>query len=131
MVKAINWPACFKNEVIAESTEKLCAAFRIGRLYYDNHYWVDGDEVYVRVNHRVIRKAVIKGDMKCCPVKDLDFKDYDAQKSSLKTMDAVIKFLSETYSQEVNPQTEVSIVYYQNYPIDPEILDIQDDPHLG
>lgn len=112
-----------------ESTDKLCAAFRLGRLYYDNHYWVSGDLVDVRVNHRIIRKAIVEGEMKCCPIKELDAGDYEAQKHSLKTMEAVIRFLSAQYNQAVDPDTEVSVVYYRNQPLDPEILEVEDDPH--
>jgi hypothetical protein len=130
VVKAINWPAQFRDEVIGESEEGLRAAFRLGRLYYDNRYWVEGEEVYVRVGHKIIRKAVITGDLKCCPIKSLDAEDYAAQKQSLKSTADVVRFLAETYDQPVTQDTEITIVYYKNLPLDPEIMEIQDDPHM-
>lgn len=131
MAKAINWPSQFRDEVINEPEEGVRTAFRLGRLYYDNRYWVDGEEIDIRVNHKVIRKAVIVGDLKCSPIKELHETDLAAQKQALRTRDAVIQFLSQTYNQPVTPETEVTIVYYQNNPIDPEILEIEDDPHMG
>ncbi len=131
MAKAINWPRQYRDEVMEEPSDKRFAAFRLGRLYFDNHYWVAGEEVDIRVNHRIIRRATIIGDMKCCSIEDLMPEDYEAQKSDLKTPEAVISFLSSTYEKPVTPQTEVTVVYYQNHPLDPEIMDTQDDPHMA
>jgi hypothetical protein len=68
--------------------------------------------------------------MSCYPIRSIPPKDYAAQKSTLKTEEAVIQFLSDTYDQAVTPDTEVTIVYYQNRPLDPAIMDTQDDPHM-
>jgi len=129
MAKAINWPGSFRDEVIGESTEKLCCAFRLGRLYYDNQYWVDGEVIDIRVNHIIIRKALIVGEMKCCPISDLTPEDFDCQKSSIQSQEAVVQFLATTYDQLVTPDMEISIVYYRNQPLDPAVLEVPDDPH--
>lgn len=131
MAKAINWPAAFREEVINETTDTLRCALRLGRLYYDNHYWVDGETVVIRVNHKVIRKAVVMGELKCCPINQLGDQDYACQKQSLKSAEAVSRFLAETYGQPVTPETEVTVVYYQNLPLDPEIMEVEDDPHMA
>lgn len=131
MTKAINWPLPFRQEVIEEPDNTLYCAFRLGRLYYDNHYWVDGEEVDIRVNHKIIRKAVVVGQLKCCPIRELTPEDYAAQKKSLQTMEAVIEFLAQTYQQPVTPDTEVTVVYYQNKPVNPDLMEVEDDPHMG
>ncbi len=131
MSKAINWPAQFREDVINESIDQLRVAFRLGRLYYDNHYWVDGEEVDIRVNHKIIRKGVIQGDLKCCLIQELDDSDYEAQKQGLKTAAQVIQFLAETYQKDVSPQTEITVVYYKNRPLDPAIMEVEDDPHMS
>lgn len=130
MAKAINWPAPFRDELIAEPEDKRFCALRLGRLYFDNAYWTPGEQVLIRANHRIIRKAVIDGEMKCCPLRNLEPADYGALKSSLNTMEDVIAFLSKTYEQAVTPETEVTVVYYRNLPLDPELLEVQDDPHM-
>lgn len=131
MAKAIHWPAQFRQDVIEEPTDRLYCAVRLGRLYYDNQYWVDGEEVDIRVNHKIIRKAVVVGDLKCCPIDGLETEDYERQKNGLKTQDGLIQFLAQTYNQLVTPQTEVTVVYYQNKPIDPNLMELEDDPHMS
>jgi hypothetical protein len=131
MAKAINWPGQFRNEVIEESTDQCFVAFRLGRLYYDHHYWVDGEIIDLRVNHKIIRKAVIVGEMKCCAIQDLTDEDFTAQKTGIKTHEQTVQFLAETYEKEVTPSSEITVVYYKNLPVDPEIMEVEDDPHMG
>ncbi len=130
MAKAINWPARYREEVISESTEPLRCAFRPGRLYFDHQYWVDGEEVDIRVNHKVIRKAVIAGDLKCCRIGDLSTADFIAQKSDLKSVEQVVCYLSEIYGNPLSEDSEITVVYYRNRPINPEIMEVEDDPHM-
>lgn len=130
MAKSINWPSQFKREVIAEDTDKRCKAIRIGRLYFDNRYWAEGEKVLIRVNHKIIRKATIVGDLTCCQINELTPEDYAAFKRALNTPEAVIKFLSETYNQPITPETEITLVTYQNEPIDLELMEVEDDPHM-
>jgi hypothetical protein len=129
-VKAINWPAPFRDEVLSESTEPIFSAFRLGRLYFDNQYWAEGETIHIRVNHKIIRLAVIKGDLKCTPIQALSPADFAAQKTGLKDVDSVVRFLSETYQKPVTPETEVTVVYYRNLPIDPDIVEKEDDTHM-
>lgn len=130
MAKAINWPQQFRDEVIAEDTEQLRCAFRLGKLYYENRYWVPDEVVDIRVNHRCIRKAKVVGDLRQCPIRDLAPSDLNCQKKTLQTQAAIIQFLSETYSQPVDENTWVTIVSYKNFPVVPEEMDVQDDGHM-
>ncbi len=130
MAKAINWPLAFRDEVLAEDTEQTYCAFRLGRLYYDNSYWVPGEIVDIRVNHLKVRKAEVIGSLLCAPLRDLPPDVWARQKSSLQTLSAMMAFLSATYRQPVDEQTEVTVVTYRNHPVIPEELETQDDPHL-
>ena len=130
MAKAINWPAAFRDEVIAEDTDRVFCAFRIGRLYYDGRFWSPDEVVDIRVDHRVVRKGVVQGDLKCCAIKDLLAEDFQKQKKELNSVDEVVTFLSENYQQPITPETEVTVVYYKNLPLDPDIMDVPDDPHM-
>lgn len=130
MAKAINWPLAFRDEVIAEDCEDLRCAFRLGDLYYENRYWVPDEVVDIRVNHKKIRKAVVVGDLRQCPIQELPEQDLQRQKSTLRSREALIRFLSETYNQPVDESTPVTIVTYRNHPIVPDEMEQQDDPHL-
>lgn len=130
MAKAINWPLQFRDEVIAEGTETPHCAFRLGNLYYENRYWVPDEVVDIRVNHKKIRKAVIVGDLRQCAIQDLSDEDLQRQKQPLRSREALMRFLSETYQQPVDAQTLVTIVTYRNHPLVPEEMEAQDDPHM-
>jgi len=130
MPKAINWPQQFREEVIAEDNEQICCAFRLGSLYYENRYWVPDEVVDIRVNHRRIRKGQVLGDLRQCAIRELTDEDLRHQKKDLRTKDAIIRFLSETYNQSVDGNTLVTIVTYKNFPIVPEEMDVQDDSHM-
>ena len=130
MPKAINWPQQFREEVIAETTEQICCAFRLGNLYYENRYWVPDEVVDIRVNHRRIRKGQVLGDLRQCAIQDLTDEDLSHQKVGLRTKDALIHFLAETYNQPVDENTLVTIVTYKNFPIVPDEMDVQDDAHM-
>ncbi len=84
----------------------------------------------IRVNHKIIRKATIIGDLTCCQISQLTPDDYATLKRSLNTPEALMAFLSETYNQPVTPETEVTLVTYQNHPIDLELMEVEDDPHM-
>jgi hypothetical protein len=130
MAKAINWPQQFRDEVIAEDTEQVRCAFRLGKLYYENRYWVPDEVVDIRVNHRSIRKGLVVGDLRQCAIRHLSDEDLRCQKKSLQTQAAIIQYLSETYTQPVDENTWVTIVSYKNLPIVPEEMDVQDDGHM-
>ena len=130
MAKAINWPIQFRDEVIAEDTQREYCALRLGNLYYENRYWVPDEIVDIRVNHKKIRKAVIVGDLRQCAIHDLSTQDLQRLKRDLQNRDALIRFLTETYQQPVDANTLVTVVTYQNHPIVPEEMETQDDPHM-
>jgi hypothetical protein len=130
MAKAINWPLQFRDEVIAEDTQREYCALRLGNLYYENRYWVPDEVVDIRVNHKKIRKATIVGDLRQCSISQLGADDLQRLKRDLQKHDAIIRFLSETYNQPVDENTLVTIVTYRNQPIVPEDMEAQDDPHM-
>lgn len=132
MGKAIHWPQVFRDEVLSEDTEAKRGAIRLGRLYFDNQYWVNGEAILIRVNHLIVRPAIVVDELKCCKIEDLTPQDYEALKSSLRNQEALMTFLAQNYNQPVNPQTEITVVYYKNLPIDPELLEEPvEEAHTG
>jgi hypothetical protein len=130
MAKAINWPLAFRDEVISEDCEAERCAFRLGRLYYEHRYWVPGEIVDIRVNHLKVRKAEITRELKLCRIRELGPEDLGCQKKSLQSIPAVVQYLVDTYNQPVDPEAEITIVYYRNLPINPQEMEVADDPHL-
>lgn len=130
MTKAINWPASFLNDVINENTVDTKIALRLGSIYYDHCYYVPDEIVDIRVDHKIIRPGVIVGEMKLCKINELLQEDLIKQKPSLQTIDNIVKYLSQTYNQEVTPDTQVTIVYYHNLNTD-QSLNKVDDPHMS
>lgn len=129
MSKAINWPIQYLNEVINEDSTKMKAAIRLGSIYYDHCYYVPDEVVDIRVNHKVIRQAKIQGEMKLCPLSELTETDFSALKSDLNTLQEVVEYLAKTYEEEVDGQTQVTVVYYKN--LEPQKnADKADDPHM-
>ena len=128
MAKAINWPLSFREEVIQEETDSLHLALRLGDLYYQNRYWVEDEVVDIRVNHKVIRKGVIVGDLRQMPLSQFSSEDFALLKSSLKDLSALQNFLSQTFQTEVTPETAVTLVTYRNLPVNPD--EVEDDPHM-
>ncbi len=127
MAKAINWPKSFREEILAEDGDKTYAAFRLGTIYFEGQYWVSGEEIDIRCNHLKIRRAIIEGDLKACPIKDLTNDDLSRQKTPLKTQQSVIEFLSTNYNQPVDENTMITVVYYKNLPVNEEQIEHEDD----
>jgi hypothetical protein len=127
MAKAINWPAAYRNEILGEDTDTLRCAVRLGTLYYDNRFWADGEVVDIRVNHLKVRKGIVHGDLKACPIQDLTPAELAALKSDLKTPEALATFLATTYNQPVDLQTVVTLVFYRNLPVVPEEIETPED----
>jgi hypothetical protein len=117
MAKAIHWPLPFRDEVLAEDCVQERIALRLGRLYYDNRYWVPDEVVDIRVNHKKIRQAQVLGDLRQCAIRDLTTADFQRLKKTLQTRQAVIDFLATTYNQPVHEDTLVTIVTYRNLPV--------------
>jgi hypothetical protein len=70
MAKAINWPLEFHEEVLSEDSDHPKIALRIGDLYFNNGYFANNEVVDIRVNHKIVRKAVITDDLKLYKIKD-------------------------------------------------------------
>ncbi len=130
MAKAINWPLAFRDEILAEDSESLRCALRLGDLYYDNRYWVPDEVVDIRCNHKKIRKATVVGDLRRCPLRELTDEDLSRLKAPLRTHQAVMAFLRETYGQPVEEATLVTLVTYRNHPVVPDEVEEADDPHM-
>ena len=123
MAKAINWPAAYRDEVLSEPTEQLFCAFRLGSLYYDNCYWVDQEEVDIRVDHKIVRRAVVQGDLLQAPLSELPKEVLQQQKQALQSLDAVREFLTSTYNQPIDDTTPVTVVFYKNLPVNTDIME--------
>ena len=134
MAKAINWPLAFREEVLTEDCEHERVALRLGDLYYQNHYWTPNEVVDIRVNHKKIRQAVIVGELRQCPLGSLGSEEFRRQKRSLQSVEAIRRFLAENYGHPLDAlddQTPVTIVTYKNRPINPDEVEVDDDPHMS
>lgn len=129
MSKAINWPSQFLDEVINEKTSDIKVAFRLGDLYYDHHYYVEDEVVDIRVNHKVIRQGQIIGNMRLCKINELSEDDFAKQKTNLKTVENVVQYLADTYNEEVESSSEITVIYYKNLEL-PEVIGTNSDPHM-
>lgn len=127
MPKAINWPLEFYNEIINEDIEKPRIALRIGSLYFDTGYYVNGEIVDLRVNHKIVRKAQIIDDLKLYTIDQIPVELILLNKNKLHDKGNIIKFLSENYNQTVDAETPVTVIKYRNLNI--EDHDMVDDPH--
>jgi len=127
MSKAINWPKEFYDEVISEDMELARIAIRPSRIYYDNGYYTPNEVVDIRVDHKIVRKGIILGDLKLMKIKDISDEILAKYKKSMSNKKDLIEFLSKNYNQQINEETEVTLIKYRNLEIaTPEL----DDPHL-
>jgi hypothetical protein len=129
MAKAIHWPLAFREVVLEEDTTTRRCALRLGSLYFDHQFWVPGEVVDIRVNHLKVRKAEVVGELKLCRIDQLTAEDFAALKPGLDSVEAVVDYLARTYERPVTPETEVTVVYYRNHPIDWNEVEQPDDPH--
>ena len=120
MAKAINWPKVFEPIIRDEGTLQVFCALRPGRLYYDNRYWVDGEVVDIRADQNIVRQGVVIGDLKCCAIRELTPDDLTKHKPGLQNVDAIVRHLSERYSNAFDPSDEVTVVYYKNLELEKE-----------
>jgi len=129
MAKAINWPKEFYEEVMSEDTDSQKIAIRPGSIYYENGYYTDKEIIDVRVNHKIVRKGFIDGDMRLLKIKDISDEDLNKYKSALRDKTNLINFLSDNYKLELNEESEVTLISYKNLDIAiPD--DDDDDPHM-
>jgi len=127
MAKAINWSKEFYDEVISEDMDSPRIAVRLGSIYYDNGYYTDKEVVDIRVDHKVVRKGIIAGDVKLMKIKDLSGEDLAKYKKSMENKSNLINFLSKNYNQQVNEDSEITLITYKNLDIVPSE---DDDPHM-
>lgn len=136
MAKAIHWPAQYREIILNEpdvnpAGSGLYCALRLGALYYEHQYWVDGEVVDIRVNHLRVRKATVVGQVEQYPLSDLPDKVYAGLKPDLKTPEQIQAFLNQTYgqyiSQPVTISTPISVVFYKQFPVIPEEMETEED----
>lgn len=128
MAKAINWPEKFYDEIMAEDIDKPKIAIRIGSLYFDNGYYVNGEIVDIRVNHKIVRKGQIVEEMRITKIKDLSQNDIEMYKSTLQRKSDIIGFLSANYNQHIDEENIVTVITYKNFAI--KEGETHEDPHI-
>lgn len=114
MAKSINWPACFATVIENEPNYTPLMAVRVGRLTYDNHYWVPDEVVDIRADQQVIRPARIIAPLRCLPIAELPPEVYSQLKPTLRTQAELMEYLAQQYNQVVLPTTEVTLVAYMH-----------------
>lgn len=127
MAKAINWPKQFREAILAEDSQSVFCAIRLGELYYEGQYWVSGEEIDIRCNHLKIRRAVIVDDLKLCRIQELLVEDLTKFRAGIDTVPLVVQYLADTYNQPVNENTVVTVVYYKNLPMDVDLVEADGD----
>lgn len=128
MAKAINWPKDFYNEVISEDTDSFFIALRPGSLYSDTKYYAKGEVVDVRVDHKIVRKAVIAKDMITAKIKDLDYSILGYFKKGYQSTRKVADFLETNYNKPIDEASTVTVITYYNLPVEQDVE--YDDPHM-
>jgi hypothetical protein len=121
MAKSINWPLTFLTAVQKEPENQPFLAVRLGKLYFDNQYWVPDEIVDIRVNHEIVRQGKVVSPVQLTTVSELTSQQLAQLKPSLQSIDALINFLQSTYQPEtpVSPETEITLVEYINLPLTP------------
>lgn len=127
MPKAINWPLEFYEEVMKEDSENPRIALRIGSIYFDNGYYVNGEIVDIRVNHKIVRKAQIIDELQLYSINNLPEIIMSLNKNRLQNRENIIDYLSSNYNQTVIGETPITVIKYRNLAI--EGHDAVDDPH--
>lgn len=128
MAKAINWPRTFRDDLLAEDTQTLRTAVRLGTLYAEHGgYWQAGEEVDIRCHHRRLRRAVIQGPVSVYAIGELPEAVRAGLPPALRLPDALVAYLSHTYGQPVSRHTRVSVVQYYHRPVVPEAVEADDD----
>lgn len=123
MAKAINWPVQYRDYVLQEPSYQPLCAVRLGRLYYDNQFWVPEEEVDIRVNNLRVRKGKVLAPLACFSIKQLPQQVYALLKPDIQTEATLIAYLGRTYNQSVTANSDVTIVTYANLPVNPEEMD--------
>ena len=127
MAKAINWPKEFLSEIMSEHSGIQRIALRLGSIYFDNGYYAPDEIIDIRVDHKIVKKGQIIGDMKLLKIKDISDDLLSLNKSGLKKKENTITFLSKNYEQQVDENTTVTVITYINIPS--HLDDQVDDPH--
>lgn len=127
MAKAINWPKEFYDEIVSEDMESARIAIRPSSIYYDNGYYTPNEVVDIRVDHKVVRKAVILGNLKLIKIKDISDETLAKYKKSMLNKQDLINFLLKNYNQHINEDNEVTLITYRNLEM---ALPEDDDPHM-
>ncbi|MFH0702726.1 MAG: hypothetical protein V2B14_04210 [bacterium] len=127
MAKAINWAEEFYDEIMKDDFDNAKTAIRLGSLYFDNAYYTDNEIIDIRVNHKIVRKAQIIGEMKLAKIKELLEDTLSIYKNILGEKCNIVNFLAKYYNEPVDDETLVTIINYKN--LSKELGEIADDPH--
>ncbi len=114
MPKTIQWNEEFEQEILNEKTGSIQIAIRPGRLYFDTQYFKKGDIVDIRVQNKVIRKAMIQNEPKLIQINELTHSEYNVLKSSINTKEKLKYFLEKNYKTELDDTSEITVITYNN-----------------
>lgn len=123
MAKAINWPVQYRDHIINEPSSQPYIAVRLGRLYYDNQFWVPEEVVDIRVNSLRVRRGKVLGELRCTTPGELTEDDFALLKPGIQDLESLLNFLRQTYGQSVNEDTVITVVRYSNFPVDPDLME--------
>lgn len=65
MSKAIYWPEAYQDALLPSQEGDLQVAWRAGTLYADPPYWVEGEQVDLRLGEQIVAQAVVVADAVC------------------------------------------------------------------
>ena len=88
MAKSINWPVAFLSVVQAEPENQPFLAVRLGKLYFDNQYWVPDEIVDIRVNHEIVRQGKVVSPVQLTTVSKLTTQQLAQLKPSIQSSEA-------------------------------------------
>lgn len=114
MSKTICWPSDFAQEVLDESPCSIRFAIRPGSLYYDTKYFKKGEQVDIRIDSLIVRKAIIQDELKLLQIKDLMQVHYNLLKKGINSQEKLIKFLSKRYNQQITEESQITLIAYMN-----------------
>lgn len=126
MSKAINWPAPYRDTLLSENTDDIYCAFRLGTLYYDGQYWTPDEPVDIRCNHLKVRKGVVYGELIKTSIGQLTDEILKHQKPDLRSCDAIHEFFKTHYDVATTDDTDITVVFYKNQPLDENYMDNPD-----
>lgn len=128
MAKAINWPKEYYEEILNEDFDTVKIAIRPDTLYYDTNYYTLGEVVDLRVDHRVLRKAVIADEMMSFRINEIPDELLKSVKKNIVHQSDVINFLKTYYNRDFDENSLVTLISYRN--LNDADAELREDPRL-